>query len=63
MADLHNPDLYPPGPLGAAPAAYYNLELKKGICVAFDFQGGNDPAYYRSRGPVAIAGTRVHFKY
>jgi high affinity Mn2+ porin len=42
---------------------YYNWELKKGISVTFDFQGVNDPAYNRSRGPVAIAGIRVHFEY
>jgi high affinity Mn2+ porin len=43
--------------------AYYNWELRKGINVTFDFQGVNDPAYNRDRGPVAIAGIRVHFEY
>jgi high affinity Mn2+ porin len=43
--------------------AYYNWELRKGINVTFDFQGVNDPAYNRDRGPVAIAGVRVHFEY
>jgi high affinity Mn2+ porin len=43
--------------------AYYNWELAKGINVTFDFQGVNDPAYNKDRGPVAIAGVRVHFEY
>ncbi len=42
---------------------YYNWELHKGINVTFDFQGVNNPAYNQDRGPVAIAGVRMHFEY
>jgi high affinity Mn2+ porin len=42
---------------------YYNWELRKGINVTFDFQGVEHPGYNKDRGPVAIAGVRVHFEY
>jgi high affinity Mn2+ porin len=42
---------------------YYNWELHKGINATLDFQGVNNPAYNRDRGPVAILGVRVHFEY
>jgi hypothetical protein len=31
--------------------------------MTFDFQGVNNPAYNQDRGPVAIAGVRLHFEY
>jgi high affinity Mn2+ porin len=43
--------------------AYYNWQLVKGILVTADFQGVNHPAYNADRGPVAIAGLRVHFEH
>jgi high affinity Mn2+ porin len=43
--------------------AYYSLQVRKGIVVSFDFQGVNNPAYNRDRGPAAIAGVRAHFEY
>ena len=42
---------------------YYDWQLPHGISVTADFQGVNHPAYNADRGPVAIAGLRVHFEY
>lgn len=42
---------------------FYNLQLRKGIVIGFDFQAVNHPAYNRDRGPVAIAAIRAHFEY
>ena len=43
--------------------AYYNWQLKPGVNVTFDVQGVNHPAYNRDRGPVGIAGVRVHLEF
>jgi high affinity Mn2+ porin len=43
--------------------SFYNWQIKQGINVTFDFQGVNNPAFNRDRGPVAIAGARVHFEF
>ena len=43
--------------------AFYNWQIKTGINITFDVQGVNNPAYNHDRGPVAIAGIRVHFEY
>jgi len=41
---------------------YYRLELRPGLQVSAAFQGVNNPAYNRDRGPVAIGSIRVHFE-
>jgi high affinity Mn2+ porin len=43
--------------------SFYNWQIKQGINVTFDFQGVNNPAFNRDRGPVAIGGARVHFEF
>jgi high affinity Mn2+ porin len=43
--------------------AFYNLQLRKGIVVGFDFQAVRNPAYNADRGPVAIGAIRAHFEY
>jgi high affinity Mn2+ porin len=42
---------------------YYNLEIARGINLMFDFQGVDNPAYNRDRGPVAIGSLRVHLEF
>ena len=42
---------------------YYNLRIREGINFTVDFQGVNNPAYNRDRGPVAILGVRLHMEF
>ena len=42
---------------------YYNFTLKPGMVIALDFQGVNNPAYNRDRGPAAIAAIRLHYEF
>ncbi len=42
---------------------YYNCELRKGINFTLDLQGIDHPAYNQDRGPVLVAGARVHLAY
>ncbi|HEX3147653.1 MAG TPA: carbohydrate porin [Gemmataceae bacterium] len=42
---------------------FYSVHVRQGIIVTLDFQGVNNPAYNRDRGPVAIAAIRAHFEY
>lgn len=39
---------------------YYQIQVKKGIQVTFDYQFVNNPAYNRDRGPVSVFGLRLH---
>jgi high affinity Mn2+ porin len=43
--------------------AFYNWEVRKYINVTADFQGVNNPAYNKDRGPVAILAIRFHLAY
>jgi high affinity Mn2+ porin len=43
--------------------AFYNWEMHKGINLSLDVQGVENPAYNQDRGPVFIAGVRMHFEY
>jgi high affinity Mn2+ porin len=42
---------------------YYNLRVRKGIFVTLDLQGIANPGYNHDRGPIGVAGLRVHFEY
>ena len=42
---------------------YYTWRPKEFLGLTLDVQGVNNPAYNRDRGPVAIAGVRVHMEY
>ena len=43
--------------------AYYSIGLAKGINVTFDFQGVENPAYNRDRGPVPVLSARLHGQF
>ena len=42
---------------------YYNLRVKKGLYVALDLQGINNPGYNRDRGPVGVMALRLHYEF
>jgi high affinity Mn2+ porin len=42
---------------------YYNYQIAKGIQITTDFQGVNNPAYNRDRGPVGIMTLRAHIDF
>ena len=41
---------------------YHSFAIIKGMNVVVDFQGINNPAYNRDRGPVAVESILVHFE-
>ncbi len=43
--------------------AYYNLKLRKGVWFTLDWQRIHNPAYNADRGPVSVAGARLHLEY
>jgi high affinity Mn2+ porin len=43
--------------------AYYSVGVIKGVNVTFDFQGLENPAYNRDRGPVPVLGVRLHGQF
>jgi hypothetical protein len=45
-------------------ATYYNfpVPLRRGMFAAFDLQYINNPGYNRARGPVIVAGVRLHIE-
>ena len=43
--------------------AYYAVGVVKGITVSFDFQGVENPAYNRDRGPVPVLSARLHGQF
>jgi carbohydrate-selective porin OprB len=42
--------------------AYYNINLTKRFWLTLDLQRVANPAYNADRGPVGIAGLRLHFE-
>jgi high affinity Mn2+ porin len=42
---------------------FYNIQLREGMFLTFDFQGVANPAYNRDRGPVALGAVRFHLEY
>jgi len=42
---------------------YYDVGVAKGITVTFDFQGIENPAYNRDRGPVPVLSARLHGQF
>lgn len=59
----------PPAGMGYRYAAeqivetYYDAAAGKGVRIAFDLQRARHPGYNADRGPVNIAGARLHFEY
>jgi len=43
--------------------SYYNAHVWRGLCVAFDLQRIWNPGFNRDRGPVLVAGTRLHVDF
>jgi high affinity Mn2+ porin len=43
--------------------AFYNMHFWRGIFGAFDFQRINNPGYNMDRGPVSVAGLRLHVEF
>lgn len=42
---------------------FYTLHVWRGIFTAFDFQHLNNPGYNKDRGPVTVAGLRLHVDF
>lgn len=42
---------------------FYTLHVWRGIFTAFDFQHINNPGYNKDRGPVTVAGVRLHVDF
>ena len=42
---------------------YYDIALRKGIHLAFDYQFISSPAFNRDRGPVSVFGGRLHWEF
>jgi high affinity Mn2+ porin len=42
---------------------YYDMQVFKGVHLAFDYQFVNDPAFNRDRGPVSIFAGRLHWEF
>jgi high affinity Mn2+ porin len=43
--------------------AYYDVQLRKWLHVALDYQFVADPAYNSDRGPVSVFGARLHWEF